>query len=122
MNSEQVVDQVYAAFAAGDFGGFRALLADDMVGTINGTLPHSGRYEGADAFMNAPRTVGQNWPNFALAVRNKFVSGNYVFMQCDATADALQAEFLHMWKVEDGKVVEFFAYDDSQKMAAAMKR
>ena len=55
-------------------------------------------------------------------MKNKFVSGNYVFVQCDATADALQAEFLHMWKVEDGKVVEFFAYDDSQKMAAAMTR
>lgn len=121
MANEQLIDQIYAAFASGDFDGFRALLSDDMVATINGTLPHSGRYESADAFMDAPRTVGQNWPNFSLTPTSKFASGAHVFVQCDATADGLHAEFLHMWKVENGKVVEFYAYDDSQKMAASMK-
>ena len=29
MTNEQLIDQIYAAFASGDFDGFRALLSDD---------------------------------------------------------------------------------------------
>jgi ketosteroid isomerase-like protein len=33
----------------------------------------------------------------------------------------MEAKFGHFHKIEDGKIREFWTYDDSQKMARAMK-
>ena len=47
--------------------------------------------------------------------------GDEVFVQIHATADGMDADFGHFIKLADGKVKEFWLYDDSQKMVEAMK-
>ena len=39
----------------------------------------------------------------------------------DAEAEGLKGLFGHYMRCEDGKIVEFIAFDDSQKMAHAMR-
>ena len=47
--------------------------------------------------------------------------GDQVFTQIHAKADGLEADFGHFHKIVDGKIKEFWIYDDSQKMAHVMK-
>ena len=47
--------------------------------------------------------------------------GEQVLSQLDVTADSMEAKFGHFHKLQDGKIKEFWIYDDSQKMAHVMK-
>ena len=57
----------------------------------------------------------------AIKVTNMISEGDQVSTQLDATADGLEAKFGHFHKLQDGKIKEFWIYDDSQKMARVMK-
>ena len=92
--------------------------------TLNGMHRLSGTYHGADSFVqdllaNIPAAL----PNFSLKVVDSFGSedGTKAFVILDAEADGLKGLFGHYMRCEDGKIVEFFAFDDSQKMAHAMQ-
>ena len=47
--------------------------------------------------------------------------GDQVFTQIHAQAKGLDANSGHYHKLVDGKIKEFWIYDDSQKMAHVMK-
>ena len=47
--------------------------------------------------------------------------GEYVFALVRGTAEGMEADFGHLYKIENGKTVEFYILDDSQKLAAIMK-
>ena len=65
--------------------------------------------------------IPQALPNFNLEVLTSFSDGSRVFVHARATADGLDAYFGHYAVVEDGKIKEFHVFDDSQKVAHAMK-
>ena len=71
-----------------------------------------------DRFLvNIPKAL----PNFSLTVLNSFASGDDVFIHVHATADDLDFQGGHYMKIKDGKVFRWIGFDDSQKMAHAMK-
>ena len=41
--------------------------------------------------------------------------GNHVFSMLHATADGMDADFGHFFKVENEKIAEWHVFDDSQK-------
>jgi hypothetical protein len=49
--SRSVVENWYAALAAGNMEGVIGALAEDVVFTVHGKTPVSGRHEGRDAFV-----------------------------------------------------------------------
>ena len=94
----------------------------NYVGTINVLMEMSGEYHGFPAFLEGVLAkIPVHWPNFNLTPISMISEGNTVFVKLKATADDLDAVFGHLWEVEDGKVVSFHAFDDTQEMAAASK-
>ena len=47
--------------------------------------------------------------------------GDHVFTQIHAKAEGMEADFGHYHRLVDGKIKEFWIYDDSQKIAHVMK-
>ena len=124
MTAQEVALQSYQLFKNGDIEGLKALCHHDYTMTLNGMHRLSGTYRGADSFVqdllaNIPAAL----PNFSLKVVDSFGSedGTKAFVIVDAEADGLKGLFGHYMRCEDGKIVEFIAFDDSQKMAHAMQ-
>ena len=124
MTAQEIALKSYELFKNGDMAGIKALCHDDYTMTLNGMHVLSGTYYGADSFIqdllaNIPAAL----PNFSLEVIDSFGSedGSKAFTILDAKADGLKAVFGHYMRCEDGKLIEFIAFDDSQKMAHAMQ-
>ena len=81
----------------------------------------SGTYNGIKEFMGVLALIPTHFDNFSVTVANMISDGDQVFTQLDGKADGMDAKFGHFHKLEAGKIKEFWVYDDSQKMAHAMK-
>ena len=122
MDSKDIVKRVYECFGAGDIEGLAALIHENYVGTINGLMEMSGECHGFPAFLKGVLAkIPAHWPNFNLAPISMISEDKMVFVKLKTTADDLDAVFGHLWEVEDGKVVSFHAFDDTQKLAVASK-
>ena len=121
MTPKEVVAKGYECFNTGDMETFVTLFHADVVVTINGMHIFSGVHEGIDAWMGVLAQVPARYDNFSVTPTNMIAEGDQVFTQLLAKADGVDANFGHYHKVVDGKIKEFWIYDDSQKMAHAMK-
>ena len=100
---------------------FVGLFHKDCTVTINGMHKFSGTYEGINEFMGVLALIPSHFVNFSVTVSNMISDGEQVFTQLEAKADGMNGKFGHFHKIKGGKIKEFWAYDDSQKMAHAMK-
>ena len=121
MTPKEVVQKGYDCFTSGDMETFVGLFHDDCVITMNGMHKFSGTYHGINEFMGVLAQIPSHFDNFSVKVTNMISEGDQVSTQLDATADSLEAKFGHFHKLQDGKIKEFWIYDDSQKMARVMK-
>lgn len=121
MTSKEVVQKGYDCFASGDMETFVKLFHEDCTVTINGMHKFSGTCNGINEFMVLLELIPSHYQNFSLTVTNMISEGDHVATQLNASADGMEAKFGHFHKIEGGKIKEFWAYDDSQKMAHAMK-
>ena len=62
--------------------------------------------------------MGTNDP-FTITHKAMYSDGNMVFVHSDMTADGLDTETMHMFKVENGIIQSFTAFDDTDSMASA---
>ena len=123
MDVKDVVKKAYATFASGDMEGWSALHADDLTFTIFGNIPTTGRHVSPHAVIkNVFEPIAVHWPNFNIEHKAIYSDGNMVFVHSDMTADGLSTETLHMFRVEDGIIQSFTAFDDTGSMAAAVVR
>lgn len=100
---------------------FVGLFHEDCTVTINGMHKFSGTHNGINEFMGVLALIPSHYDNFSATVANMISEGDQVATQLDASADGMEAKFGHFHKIEAGKIKEFWIYDDSQKMAHAMK-
>ena len=121
MTPKEVVQKGYDCFNSGDMETFVGLFHEDCTCTINGMHKFSGTYNGINEFMGALAMIPTHYDNFAVTVTNMISDGDQVFTQLDGKADSMEGKFGHFHKLGDGKIKEFWVYDDSQKMAHAMK-
>ena len=64
-NAKLVVKQAYATFASGDTEAWAALHADDLIFTVFGDIPTSGKHVGPSAVIkNVFEPIAIHWPNF----------------------------------------------------------
>ncbi len=99
MTPKEVVQKGYDCFTSGDMETFVGLFHDDCVITMNGMHKFSGTYHGINEFMGVLAQIPSHFDNFSVKVTNMG----------------------HFHKLQDGKIKEFWIYDDSQKMARVMK-
>jgi ketosteroid isomerase-like protein len=121
MTPKEVVQKGYDCFASGDMETFVKLFHEDCTVTINGMHKFSGTCNGINEFMDLLALIPSHYDNFSVTVANMISEGDQVATQLDASADGMEAKFGHFHRIEGGKIKEFWIYDDSQKMAHAMK-
>ena len=97
------------------------LFREDCTVTINGMHKFSRIYNGINEFMGVLAMIPSHYDNFSVTVANMISEGDQVATQLDASDDGMEAKFGHFQKIEGSKIKEFWIYDDSQKMANAMK-
>jgi ketosteroid isomerase-like protein len=121
MTPKEIIEKNYECFNTGDMETFVSLYHDDVVVTINGMHRFSGVHKGMAAWMEVLGSIPPRYEEFSVTPVNMIAEGDQVFTQIHAKAKGLDADFGHYHKLVDGKIKEFWIYDDSQKMAHVMK-
>ena len=121
MTPKEVIEKNYECFNTGDMETFVSLYHEDVVVTINGMHRFSGVHKGINAWMAVLGSIPPRYEDFSVTPTNMIVDGDQVFTQLHAQAKGLDTNFGHYHKLVDGKIKEFWIYDDSQKMAHVMK-
>jgi len=121
MTPKEVIAKNYECFNTGDMQTFVSLYHEDVVVTINGMHRFSGVHKGIYAFMEVLGGIPSRYEKFSVTPINMIAEGDQVFTQIHAEAEGMDADFGHYHRLVDGKIKEFWIYDDSQKMAHAMK-
>ncbi len=122
----QAVRAVYDAFARGDIPSVLAAMSPDIVWNEAENFPYAdgNPYTGPEAVLSGVfARLGGEWDGFAAvpgafhgAGDTVFVLGRYAGVY-KATGEAIDAQFVHVWTLENGKVARFQQYTDTLQAA-----
>jgi uncharacterized protein len=131
MDAEKVVQDAYAAFAAGDLPVFLGLL-DPQVEWFE--AEHSVYWTG-DPCIGPEQVVEQvlvpiqqDFDGFRIDISRMVADGSTVLVEARyagtarSTGQPLDAEVAHVWDVRDGRVVRFRQYVDTLRLAEVTGR
>ena len=128
MSNLNSVRTVYAAFAKGDIPAVLGFLSRDIEWTEAEGFPYGGTYVGPHAVLEGVfMRLGAEWEGFA-AVPDEFIAGGDSVVALGkysgtykSTGKSFQANFAHVWKVDDGKAVRFVQYVDTLLVQRALQ-
>lgn len=124
-----LIRRLYGAFAAGDMSTVLSLLSPDIVWTEAENFPLADRnpYVGPDAILSGVfARLGADWDGFAAVPEDFLDAGDTIVVlgryrgTSKATGKAMNAQMVHVWRVEDGRVVAFQQYVDTLQVVEAM--
>jgi uncharacterized protein len=119
------IAHVFSAWAEGDTKPFFALVDDDVIWTVIGTTPISGRYESKREFLKG--AFGRLGPRLEGVPRSKVVNvlvdGDHVVLQWEGTTRSVTGKPYHQtycWviRLRDERIVEVTAYLDTELVSA----
>jgi ketosteroid isomerase-like protein len=133
MSQENValVQGIYHAFGAGDVPGVVSRMSPEIVWNEAENFPYADRnpYLGPEAVLTGVfGRIGTDWEGFSPAPEEFLDSGDAVVVlgryrgTYKATGRALDAQFVHVWRVEDGKAVAFQQYTDTLQAMRVTER
>ena len=133
MSQENValVEAIYAAFGTGDVPGVLARMSADIVWNEAENFPYADRnpYLGPEAVLTGVfARIGEEWDGFTVVPEDLLDAGNTVVVlgrytgTYKATGRTLDAQLVHVWRIEDGKVVRFQQYTDTLQTARVIER
>jgi ketosteroid isomerase-like protein len=120
--NKAVVESLYQAFAAGDGATISGLLAADLVWIEAESGPYADRnpYNGPGAvFEGVFGRIGVEFEGFVVTPATLLPSGDRVVSLGRytginrATGEALDAQFVHVFTVTDGKITHMQQYTDT---------
>jgi len=124
--NKRVVKELYGAFGRGDMAAVRALVAEDVIWHLPGTVPHdSGTYKGpssvADFFQNLYANVGIEAfePCEFVAEGDRLLVIGWSRGRVKNTGRAFDNRWVMAFTVRDGRIARFEEYADTQALAAA---
>ena len=128
MSNLNSVQGVYDAFAKADIPAVLSFLSNDINWTEAEGFPYGGTYIGPNAVLEGVfMRLGTEWEGFA-AVPDEFIdAGDTVVVlgkysgKYKATGKSFQANFAHVWKVREGKAVQFVQYVDTLLVQLALQ-
>ena len=128
MSNLNSVQKVYEAFAKGDIPSVLGFLTPDIAWTEAEGFPYGGTYNGPRAVLEGVfMRLGSEWNGFA-AVPDEFIDGGDTVVALGkysgtykATGKSFQANFAHVWKVQDGKATRFTQYVDTLLVHRALQ-
>ena len=122
MNEIELVKQGYEAFSSGDMQRLGKLMAEDVKFTVNGDLPHDGAHTGmSEIIANCFSKIAESWSEFKVLPENYYQSGNTVFVTVDIIAGKTKSKGVHMFVIENEKVVSFHGFEDNDQMRKGLK-
>ena len=131
MDSKQTIQSMYDAFAKGDVPYVLGMLSPDIVWNEAENFVYADRnpYIGPHAVLEGVfMRLGAEWDGFSLAFEEIVGSGDTVIARgryratYRATGAAEDAQFVHVWKLSDGKVTRFQQYTDTAQFRDAVAR
>jgi uncharacterized protein len=128
MQNLDSVKSIYQAFAKGDIPTVLGLLSRDIAWTEAEGFPYAGTYHGPNSVLTGVfMRLGTEWDGFA-AVADEFIDGGDTIVALGkysgtykATGKSFQANFAHVWKVQDGKATQFTQHVDTLLVHRAMQ-
>ena len=129
MSNLKSVKKVYEAFANGDIFTVLGTLSPDIAWTEAEGFPYGGTYNSPKAVLEGVfMRLGSEWEGFA-AVPDEFIdAGDTVVVlgkysgKYKATGKSFEANFAHVWKMQDGKATQFIQYVDTLLVHRALQR
>ena len=120
MNSLEIVQKLYQAFAEGDSNTISTLVSPDVEWIESDSLPYGGTFFGYDAVVEGVfAKIAAEWDNFTACVDEYIDAGNVVIaLGADsgtykATGKTMSAPTASIWTVEDGQIIKFRQYIDT---------
>ena len=126
-----LVEAIYAAFGAGDVPGVVSRMSPDIVWNEAENFPYADRnpYLGPEAILTGVfARIGTEWDGFAAVPEEVLDAGDTVIVlgryhgTYRETKRVLNAQLVHVWRVEDGKAVAFQQYTDTLQTARVTER
>lgn len=114
------VQSAYAAFSRGDIPGVLGILDASVEWTEAEGFPYGGTYHGPAAVLEGVfMRIGADWASFEVVPREIIDGGDTIVALGQyrggykTTGKSFQAEFAHVWKFRNGKVIRFLQYVDT---------
>ncbi len=123
------VRAVYQGFAKGDIAAITARMSPDVIwNEAEGFKYADGNpYRGPDAIVAGVfARIGADWNGFAASPVKYIKDGNTIAVlgrytaSNKATGKPLNAQFVHVWTVDEGKITHFQQYTDTAQWTAVM--
>lgn len=124
----ELVRGIYDGFAAGDVAAVLGAMSPDIVWNEadNFPLADNNPYVGPEAVAGGVfARLATDWDGFAVAVDELLDAGDSVVAigryrgRNRASGDAVDAQFVHIWRIEDGKAKAFQQFTDTLQFARA---
>jgi ketosteroid isomerase-like protein len=124
----ELVRGIYDSFAAGDVAAVLGAMSPDIVWNEAENFPLADRnpYIGPDAVAGGVfARLAADWDGFALSIDELLDAGDAVVATGRyrgtnrATGDAVNAQFVHIWRIQDGKAKAFQQFTDTLQFARA---
>lgn len=125
-SNAQSVQALYDSFARGDIPGVLARFDPDIVWMEAENINYADRnpYRGPQAVLEGVfMRIGQDWEGFRVNVDQVIDGGDTVAVlgrykaTNKSTGSPLDAQFVHVWWLRDGKIVKFQQYADTAQFA-----
>jgi uncharacterized protein len=131
MSNAERVRALYAAFANGDIPAALETMAPDIVWNEADNYPYADRnpYIGPVAVLHGVfARIGADWEGFA-ANSEEIIDGGDTIVSLGhyagtfkANGKPMRAQFVHVFRVKNGKITGFQQYADTLATAVAMGR
>ena len=129
MSNADVIRGVYAAFQKGDIPAVLGAMAPDIVWNEAENFPYADKnpYIGPDAILAGVfARLGGEWDGFSVKEEELIDAGDTIVTlgryggAPKATGNKINAQFAHIWKFKNGKIVNFQQYTDTLQTMLAM--
>ncbi|HDR4726665.1 nuclear transport factor 2 family protein [Bacillus cereus group sp. Sample62] len=126
----EIIRSTYEGSASSNAKHLVEALAEKVEWTEAEGFPYGGTYIGVEAIMeNVFNRLGSEWDDYKASVNMYHeVNGKDVIIAegvysgvYKETGKSFEAEFVHVWQLENGKIVKFKQYVDSYIVREAMK-
>lgn len=128
MSNVDVVKRMYEAFGRRDRDSILGLFHPDIEWVQNEGFPGGGRHVGAEAVLNDVFAKFRlDWDVWQAPVSEWLDAGEIVVAVGEyrgtykATGLSMTAAFAGLYRVKDGRIVQFRQFTDTAKIAAAMQ-
>lgn len=127
MNSREVIERLFAAYAMRDVPAMVDCLHPDVEWTEAAGFPYAGTYVGPEAIrVQVWGRMGSEWSGWLAVHDSMVVEGDRVAVtgtytgRFRASGKSIEARFAHVYEVRDGKVFRMEQFVDSAAVNEAL--